>query len=144
MKRGCYLTLWLFLSEYLFLILCSTIIYRDVSDTHVIHFNPFWSYYNNVSNTFSILPEHIMNVLMFVPVGVSFALLLKKHVIIKAVIVGMFFSCFVESLQFVLYRGTSEIDDVLNNTFGCVIGAFIVYLCILWHGILRTKELWIS
>lgn len=37
-------------------------------------------------------------------------------------LIGGCLSVFIELLQLVLQKGLSEIDDVMHNAFGCVIG----------------------
>jgi glycopeptide antibiotics resistance protein len=53
-----------------------------------------------------------------------------------AICVGMGLSVGIETLQFVLKRGFSEVDDVMHNTLGCLLGWFIVkgYLRLMVHG----------
>ena len=41
-------------------------------------------------------------------------------------IIGCGISVTIESLQFFLMRGFSEVDDVMHNTVGCLIGYMIV------------------
>ena len=41
-------------------------------------------------------------------------------------IIGCGISVTTESLQFFLMRGFSEVDDVMHNTVGCLIGYMIV------------------
>ena len=37
-------------------------------------------------------------------------------------VVGSILSIAIEALQFLMMRGFSEIDDVIHNTLGCMIG----------------------
>ena len=41
-------------------------------------------------------------------------------------IIGCGISVTIESLQFFFMRGFSEVDDVMHNTVGCLIGWFMV------------------
>jgi len=128
LKRGIIYSLWLLLFEYLYLLLGSTIIYRNVFRVTEKHFRPFWSYHSNSSDVITILPEHIMNVVVFIPVGLLIGILLKNGSLLKTTLFGFAFSCLIESLQFLFKRGTCEIDDVMNNTLGCFIGASVIYI----------------
>lgn len=125
-KNGIRYTLWFLWGEYLLLIFCSTVIYREVSDVHPVHFQLFWSYFENSTGEFEVKPEHIMNVLMFVPAGALISILNKKYVIMNTLLLGVAFSCSIEGLQFLFFRGTCEVDDVMNNTMGCLIGYMVV------------------
>ncbi len=51
----------------------------------------------------------------------------------KTASVGFLFSVFIEVSQLVLHRGLFELDDMINNTFGCVLGyaLFVIYMWIL-------------
>jgi glycopeptide antibiotics resistance protein len=44
----------------------------------------------------------------------------------KALLIGCGISVTIEALQFFLMRGFSELDDVMHNTVGCLIGWFMV------------------
>ena len=46
-------------------------------------------------------------------------------------LIGGGFSVLIEVLQFVFKRGYAEVDDVLNNVVGCVIG-YGVYVGVRW------------
>lgn len=63
-KGLCYLPA-LVLIGYVFLLFCSTIFYRATSFERKYDFTPFWSY-----NKPELMVENIMNVVVFVPVGV--------------------------------------------------------------------------
>lgn len=116
------------MSEYVFLIFCSTVIYRDASN-NVAGYNllPFWSYRSYMSGENpQLLAENIMNVLVFMPVGIllgtTFKLVKSWHVLLT----GAGLSVSIEVLQFFLHRGFSEFDDVFHNTLGCVIGFGVI------------------
>ena len=44
----------------------------------------------------------------------------------KALLVSCGISVTIEALQFLFMRGFSEVDDVMHNTLGCLIGWFMV------------------
>lgn len=64
------------------------------------------------------------NILMFVPVGFLLPLVIKK----RALLYGVCFSAFIEILQYITHRGTCEIDDVISNTIGLIIGYMVIKL----------------
>lgn len=111
-----------------FMLLGSTVLYRESIKVSDYHFKPFWSYHSKSSEVITILPEHIMNVVVFIPVGLLIGLLLKNGSLLKTTLFGFAFSCLIELLQFLFKRGTCEIDDVMNNTLGCYIGASVIYI----------------
>lgn len=68
----------------------------------------------------------LLNFLMFVPLGFLLPLVLhfKKQRISIAIIIAVAFSAFIEILQIFIGR-FFEIDDIISNTLGAVVGAFL-------------------
>lgn len=50
----------------------------------------------------------------------------KSMTWLMVAIIGCGISVTIESLQFFLMRGFSEVDDVMHNTLGCLIGYGII------------------
>ena len=68
-----------------------------------------------------------MNVVVFIPVGMILGSWLRvKGSWLVVTIIGCGISITIEALQFFLMRGFSEVDDVLHNTMGCIIGYMMV------------------
>lgn len=78
------------------------------------------------SNMHSFLFNVIGNIGVFIPVGIIFAYLLDSD-IKKTILHGSLISVFIEIVQIPLQR-TTDIDDVILNTTGTVIGCFIFLL----------------
>ena len=131
-KRGWRKIVGLLLVEYVFLIYFSTVFCRKVADGITGHnYTLFWSYEAIKNGREDLAAENIMNVVVFVPVGLLAALVMyNKLKLFKAglftVAFGLFISASIEALQFFLERGFSELDDVFHNTIGCLIGFMIV------------------
>ncbi len=49
-----------------------------------------------------------------------------RHGWLIALIAGMGISVSIEMLQIVLKRGLAEVDDVMHNTAGCIVGWLMV------------------
>ncbi|WP_414838740.1 VanZ family protein [Carnobacterium sp. TMP28] len=63
------------------------------------------------------------NILWFVPMGFVVAYLLnKKPYFLKTLLTGFCFSFFIEMMQFFLGTGITDIDDLLFNTIGTIVG----------------------
>ena len=120
-KKGLRYSSGLLLVEYVFLIFCSTVIFRSVGETRQYDFHPFWSY-----DRPELLVENFMNVVVFVPVGLLLGIAFKQVSWWKALLIGCEISVTIESLQFFFMRGFSELDDVMHNTLGCLIGYGII------------------
>ena len=116
-KTGLRYSVALLLIEYIFLIFCSTVIFRATGETRQYDSHPFWSYSRP-----DLLVENIMNVVVFILVGLLLGIAFKQMTWWKALLIGCGISVTIESLQFFFMRGFSELDDVMHNTLGCMIG----------------------
>ena len=105
---------------YSFLIFTETILIRTPFDGEHLQLELFWSWkaWETQRN------QVIANVIMFIPVGVFVGCLWKWRGVIFAVVL----SVAIELLQLVSCRGLCELDDVLHNSFGAVIGLCITIL----------------
>lgn len=113
----------LLLIEYGFLIYCSTVIFRETSDTTKYKPTNIETYKEIIEKgSLRIDPEIFLNIIMFVPVGLLACLAFKSLKWWQALMIGCGMSVSIELLQYSLKRGTTEIGDVLHNTLGCLIG----------------------
>ncbi len=70
----------------------------------------------------------IGNITMFIPVGIAFPLCFKKlDNIWKTTLAGAGFSLCIEILQLLFYDRCSDVDDLILNTLGMLIGAVIFF-----------------
>lgn len=65
------------------------------------------------------------NIGWFIPFGFFVSMLLKKNKVYKVTALGFLFSFSIEILQFVFHKGVAELDDLILNTIGTVIGCFL-------------------
>lgn len=112
----------LLLMEYSFLLYCSTVIFRKVLPEREFDLMPFWSYRAIMDGKEQYLAENIMNVVVFMPVGILLGIAIRGRNVWTALLVGVGLSVGIETLQFVFKKGFSELDDVMHNTLGCMIG----------------------
>ena len=82
-----------------------------------IFYGPFWEIREHMWG------DIIKNIVLFIPLG---AIIGGR----KCVIIGFLLSCGIEITQYFLRLGYCEIDDVLNNTIGTIIGALINLLIV--------------
>ena len=122
LRRGIVLAGRLLLVEALFVIYSSTIIFRPVNSVEAYDFTPFWSYKAILDGESFLLAENIMNVVVFIPLGLLLGCSVKVNNWWKTLLVGTTVSLSIEILQFVFRKGFSEFDDVIHNTLGCAIG----------------------
>lgn len=121
-KKGLRYSSILPLIEYVFLLFCSTVIYRIVGEIRQYDFQPFWSYKAIQEGREDLLAENIMNVVVFIPVGLLICIAFKQMTWWKVLLIGCGISVTIETLQFLFKRGFSEVDDVMHNTVGCLLG----------------------
>ncbi len=116
----------LILIVYVFLFYSTTVLYRPIFESRKYNFTLFWSYSNS-----ELLVENLMNVLIFIPVGLLIGMGFSKWSWWKAISLGCLCSISIEALQFAFKRGFCELDDVIHNTLGCVIGFGIAKLIVM-------------
>jgi glycopeptide antibiotics resistance protein len=71
--------------------------------------------------------EIIMNVVIFVPLGMYAGILFKRWIFGKKLFLFFLISLICEVFQYILNIGASDITDIINNTFGGIIG-LIIYI----------------
>ncbi len=91
---------------------------------------PFWSYRSYFSGNLDLLYVNFLNVMLFIPLGFFLFLFLTgshsaRKAFLVSVLIGFLISVSVEALQFILSRGMVELDDVIHNTLGTIVGAAI-------------------
>ncbi|MGM9860156.1 MAG: VanZ family protein [Muribaculaceae bacterium] len=110
--------------EYVFLILCVTVICRSTYMGDPIELIPFYTYpdiWNKVEHP-RYLFEALMNVALFIPVGLLLAAIFHNKKCMSIVLIGAGISAIIELLQLFTGRGLCETDDLIHNTLGCAIG----------------------
>ncbi len=120
-RKGGRLVFAFLLVEYVFLLYCSTVFFREGVERGY-NIVPFWSYVEIYHGDELLLPQNIMNVVVFVPVGFLLGCAVKSIRWWKVLVIGCFISVSIEVLQFFFKRGFSEFDDVFHNVIGCMIG----------------------
>lgn len=136
-RKGGRLVSAILLVEYVFLLYCSTVIFREGVDKGY-NIVPFWSYVEIYQGDELLLPQNIMNVVAFVPVGFLLGCAFKSVGWWKVLLIGCFISVSIEVLQFFFKRGFSEFDDVFHNIVGRLIG-YGIYVIIMLE-VRRLRE----
>ena len=121
------------LMGYFFLVLCTTIFYREETFEKRYYLQPLWSYFHLYNK---LLAQVIMNVLLFIPIGLFVGGALKKKYLWNAIGIGFVLSFFIELTQLITTRGVFNVDDIIHNVLGCVLGYGIFRLC---NTILKIK-----
>ena len=66
------------------------------------------------------------NIGWFVPFGFLLPILSKRKSFIFTIAIGLVFSLFIETTQFIFYKGVAELDDLILNVFGAAVG-YLLY-----------------
>ena len=121
----------LLLAEWVFLVLCAIVFFRETSAERGYNLMPFWSYwdYGEHSYFMEMFGENILNVLLFMPIGFLAGCGLRGMTFKKVLFLGGGLSVFIELLQFIFKKGFCETDDVIHNVLGCMIGYGLWRLC---------------
>ena len=113
---------------YVYLMLQMTLFGRVRLTEHQCMLTPFLSYYSILTGGWNGLGQYVFygllgNVLVFIPIGMLVAQLTKvKHKYLISGIIGFLFSLVIEITQYFTLLGTFEVDDLIHNTWGAVIG----------------------
>ena len=121
-KKGFRVTFIAALLEYILLLYSSTIFSRAVQIERKFNFRPLWTYEAILEGEKIYVAEVIMNVVAFIPIGLLLGCSFPSTNWKKVLITACLLSVSVEVLQFCMMRGFSELDDVIHNTLGCIIG----------------------
>lgn len=95
-------------------------------------FSSYKEAYNKMQ--ISLFRNNILNILLFVPLGFILPIYTDKlKKIYKVVPIGFLISLVIETIQYVSKIGIFEIDDILNNTIGVLIGysTFMIFYSII-------------
>lgn len=114
------------LGEYVFLVLWSTVISRIGRETADLRLIPYW----NLDELLSLkdpldFVEIGLNIVLFIPIGWLLAKIFPTFQLWKVALMGCALSILIELLQLALRCGLCETNDVIHNTLGCILGAWI-------------------
>ena len=114
----------LLLAEWIYLVLCAIVFFRETGAERGYNLMPFWSYwdYGKDSYFMEMFGENILNVLLFMPIGFLAGCGLRGMTFKKVLLLGGGLSVFIELLQLIFKKGFCETDDVIHNVLGCIIG----------------------
>lgn len=99
---------------------------------NLIPFRTIFSYleraYHSTININIVLTNLLGNLLMFIPMGMALPVLFEKRFdkLWKTILCVAVIVLFVEITQFLTFRGSADIDDLLLNTISSAIGYGII------------------
>lgn len=96
---------------------------RFMTETNYIPFKVIIDYIKQVHSFDDWFIKNLAcNIIMFIPFGFLVPLFVKRNKLWQVVIYGIILSIIIEFIQVVLTVGTGDIDDVILNSFGLLIG----------------------
>lgn len=84
----------------------------------------------------------LMNVFLFVPLGLSLPFVFGGSTvkrILFTILIGLLLSITVEAIQYFIYLGMAETDDVICNTLGTAIGSCAYLPTLLWRKLCKKQ-----
>ena len=111
--------------EYLALLFCSTVIFREDSANTCVKFALFKGYF---TGDMHLLIDALLNVAIFIPIGFCSSVFLRFPKWLKILLLSISLSCTIELSQYVLSRGCCDTNDVMNNAIGGLMGYWVYLL----------------
>lgn len=106
-----------------------TIIEGPITHIDAVNLLPFHSIRENLEyGRKPISWDMLDNMVMFVPIGIIYCYYQKKFMVVKAIALSFSTTLLIECAQFVLKTGVADIDDLIINTFGGLIGILLYVL----------------
>ena len=121
----------LILIEWIIFVLGISVIFRGNSAERSINLVPLSSYFDYGEHSYLMekVALNILNVALFVPVGLLLGFMVhgswftvNERRWLWVMVVGCGLSVLIEVLQLIFKRGLCEVDDVIHNVLGCMIG----------------------
>ena len=118
------------LSLYIVVLLYFTVVGRYSHEEYEYQINFFTSYrwffqYNGEQ----VLRQLLINLVMLMPVGFLLPVIINaKHKFLITMALSLLLTVFIETMQLITKCGSFEIDDIINNFIGAVIGMLIYML----------------
>ena len=120
------------LAGYLAFVFTITIFHRTPESSMQFKLLPFWSYRAALMGNTALLAENFWNIVLFIPVGILFYLLLPGRQGWIYIFAGALISLMIEIAQLFTYRGLFEFDDVIHNAVGVTVGYLLARAVCSW------------
>lgn len=85
-------------------------------------------------NHFFWFMQIFLNILLFIPLGFLLPIISKRfRNLWHTTVTGFVFSVGIETMQYITGRGLTEVDDIINNTAGALVGYSIYAIMMYLH-----------
>ena len=133
------------LSLYIVVLLYFTVVGRYSHEEYEYTISVFNSYrWRFKSNGEQLLCQLLINLFMLTPVGFMLPVVIhSKHKYLITMALSLLLTVFIETMQLVTKCGSFEVDDIINNFIGTVMGILLYMLFnIIYKRILVNKSTW--
>lgn len=110
-----------FLPTYVTMLFMSLVFSRPIQKEHLANMVPLWTIRAVLNGKKQYIKEIVLNCFMLYPVGFLYPVIQNVGVM-QCIYFGGLISIAIEAMQFLFMTGMCEIDDILYNVSGCVIG----------------------
>ena len=117
-------------------------VFSRLPSTRKYQLEVFWSWkeiLNSMNTTYpkyELLLENTLNVIMLLPLGIFLPLVYGKKIDWKVgLLIGFCISFSIELMQLILCRGMFDVDDIIHNSLGFLIGIVIINKVVLMNKI---------
>ena len=117
-------------------------VFSRLQSKRICKLEVFWSWkeiLNSMNTTYpkyELFLENILNVIMLLPLGIFLPLVYGKKIDWKVgLLIGFCISFSIELMQLVLCRGMFDVDDIIHNSLGFLIGIVIINKVLLMNKI---------
>lgn len=118
---------WWMLISYSEVLLYCTVFGRRAWEYYRYNFDLGYSYKDIIfSADYTLIGQILINILMFVPIGVLCGVAIDRNKLRKSCFYGVLISFVIEFLQLILRRGYCEFDDLISNFIGTAVGYFLL------------------
>ena len=119
------------LSLYIVVLLYFTVVGRYSHEEYEYEIQFFTSYrWFFRHNDEQMLRQLLINFIMLIPVGFLLPIIINvKHKYLITLGLSLLLTVFIETMQLIMKCGAFEIDDIINNFVGAVIGMLLYALC---------------
>lgn len=112
--------------EYLFVVISSTVLCRCDFAGARIEATPFWDYIAIVNKIPGVsIWDIILNIVLFLPFGFLLSAIKPTLRLWVIVLLGLFFSFCIESMQYIFSKGIAQMDDLMHNSLGALLGVLM-------------------
>ena len=114
----------LIFSVYMTFLLGVTLLNQKPEESYRLELQPLWSYMETLwEHDWALGKQIVYNILSFLPFGFFIPLIFRKmRKLIRTAACGLLFSAGIELIQLIFKCGLCELDDILNNTVGTMMG----------------------